>query len=252
MNVKPVLARLKQALGPEHSTSQMLLIPGTMASDSRRSPKAVNFVVAYNGSADSQAALDLTLWIAHQTRRATGCSATVHVVYVSTSKSSKRYKPRKKRRKVQATSAPKWRKLRNEPALLFPLQPVASLTTEQLLLDAAQLSNEGSPVQTITHCLSSCPSADPVEMATDELVKADCILWQARCLAEEWRGSLEAHLRFGDLTTELQALVETLSADLLVLGCYSAKHPLVRHFPLPFPCPVLGLPMPADADSTLM
>jgi hypothetical protein len=234
MQIKSILKQLDYTLGVNHSTRGMVLIPGSKGFESGRSPKAMNFVVGYNGSVNSQAALDLTLWIAHQTRQVTRQPVTVHVVYVVTPpiQGKKRRKSRKARRKIQSAGTPKWRKLQGSPTL------TGSLKSMPLSLKTGQ-AEDRCPVV----CEAPMPQPPEIPSGLGDLAKADCILWQARCLAEEWRGSLEAHLRFGDWATEMQAVVQELAADGLVLGCVSPEHPLVAELPTDFPCPVLGLPI---------
>ncbi|OPH10589.1 universal stress family protein [Cylindrospermopsis raciborskii CENA302] len=74
--------------------------------------------------------------------------------------------------------------------------------------------------------------------------KADKILWQARNLAAEWQSYFKSHLRFGNLCTELQKVVELEAADALLLGCQSINHPLIER--LDADCPVLGIPKCLD------
>ena len=82
VNVLSMLARLQATLDrSSDSVSQMLLIPSRSLELSTLT--AVNLVVGYSGSVKSQAALDLTLWIAHQTKIATKQQVTVQMVYVS-------------------------------------------------------------------------------------------------------------------------------------------------------------------------
>ncbi len=75
--------------------------------------------------------------------------------------------------------------------------------------------------------------------------QADRILWQARCLAEEWRGALKTHLRFGQVAGQLLEVAYAEEASLLILGCESSHNSLVRQLSqrsqdLPFS--VLGTP----------
>lgn len=155
-----MLVRLQSALGRDDLTKQMLLLPESTAPADTKSSTSTNLVVGYNGSSNSQTALDITLWIAHQTRLATQKQVTVHVVYV---------------------------------------------------IDHRQFE------------------------------RADHVLWQARCLADEWRDSLKAHLRFGTVPDELRAVATSAAADLLLLGCSTVDHLVVQQL-APVPCPVLGIP----------
>lgn len=84
MNIKSMLLRLESAMGRQDLTEQMLLVPTPASSSEERDQftKSVNLIVGYNRSPSSQTALDLTLWIAHQTRLVTKAQVTVQVVYV--------------------------------------------------------------------------------------------------------------------------------------------------------------------------
>jgi hypothetical protein len=77
--------------------------------------------------------------------------------------------------------------------------------------------------------------------STLALSKADEILHQARLLADEWRGHLYTHLRFGDPTDELKQVVAQEGIHLLIVGCESAHHPFLDGL-ADCPCTVLGIP----------
>ncbi len=84
MNIKSMLLRLESALERNDLMEQMVLLPQSASAASKwtNSTKSLNLVVGYNASPKSQTALDLTMWIAHQTRLATQKQVTVQVVYV--------------------------------------------------------------------------------------------------------------------------------------------------------------------------
>lgn len=172
-----MLMRLQSVLGYDNLAPAMVLVPDSKTSSKASSEKRKNrdntlhLVVGYSGSSRSQGALDLALWIAHQTRIASANPVVVHVVYV-------------------------------------------------------------------------------VDQARPETIEnADHILWQARCLASEWRGALNAHLRIGDLATELSRVAEDLGAEVILLGCSQTQHPLIQGLVDQVPCPVLGLPSPGSFGS---
>jgi hypothetical protein len=164
--LKPMLTRLETALGSENLMQKMVLLsrPNPPRRADETAGKTINFVVGYNGSANSQGALDIALWMAHQTRMVKPNAVVVHVVYV----------------------------------------------------------------------------VDQTKPKT--IANADRILWQARCLSSEWRGSLNAHLRVGHVATELSQVAEELQAEVLMVGCESADHRLVQQLAHQTPCSVLGLP----------
>ncbi|WOD38921.1 universal stress protein [Nodosilinea sp. E11] len=161
-----MITRLEATLGRSDLASSMVLLarPKKVNLTSNPDEQTISFVVGYSGSAHSQAALDLALCVAHQTRLAKPNPVMVHVVYVV----------------------------------------------------------DKSRPRTIAN--------------------ADRILWQARCLASEWRGSLDAHLRIGEVATELSTVAREMDAEVLMLGCHTAKHQLVRRLADHTPCSVLGLP----------
>jgi nucleotide-binding universal stress UspA family protein len=200
VNILSMLIRLQTVLERSDLAEQMVLLPQMPWHTLNPQPET-NLIVGYSNSARSQTALDLTLWIAHQTRLATSKAVTVQVVYVA-----------------------------DEPAhTLAPLPKTAVAKT-------AVVSRAGRSSVAERECRSVMASR------ADQFEQADRILWQARCLADEWRGSLKTHLRFGDVAQELRSVAEAESASLLVLGCESVDHPLIRRLGQRFPCPVLGLP----------
>ncbi len=167
-SLKPMIMRLETALGRQNLDESLILLSKPPKTPLKFFPstttKGTNLVVGYSGSAHSQAALDLALCIAHQTRLVKPDPVVVHVVYV----------------------------------------------VDQTL--------------------------------PKTIANADHILWQARCLASEWRGSLHAHLRVGDIAKELSLVAEEMEADVLLLGCHTSNHVLVKKLASQSPCSVLGLP----------
>jgi hypothetical protein len=199
VNVLSMLARLQATLDRTDLVRQMLLIPSRTSEMSNLG--AVNLVVGYSGSEKSQAALDLTLWIAHQTKIATTQPVTVQVVYVAEESKVATWSRSTHHRSTGRTS-------------VLAMPETRSISQEAL------------------------------DRAT-QFEQADRILWQARCLAEEWRGALKTHLRFGQVAGQLLEVAYAEEASLLILGCESSHNPLVRQLSqrgqdLPFS--VLGTP----------
>jgi nucleotide-binding universal stress UspA family protein len=247
VQIKPILARLQGALGRNDLIQQMVLLPeSTKTTRKAKASKTFKLVVGYNGSPNSQTALDLTLWIAHQTRLATSKQVVVHVVYALDPQVLD----------PQGTLV--------APSLLPDFQGFSSSASPRLLRNclerqpASQSSQQSSQHSSrqfspLTSVLTRPQVDAPVRIvdsefvipgfqAIDSIEHADYVLWQARCLAEEWRGSLEAHLRFGSAASELRSVVKAEAADLLLLGCNTASHPLVQQLKPHFPCPILGIP----------
>ncbi|HEY9673692.1 MAG TPA: hypothetical protein V6D11_19785 [Waterburya sp.] len=233
MNIKPILVRLEGAMERNDLIEQMVLLPepASAASKWAKSTKSVNLVVGYNASPQSQTALDLTMWIAHQTRLATQKEVTVQVVYV-----------------IGETPIPSCPNgfpsadINPSPIPSFPSgfpTTAASQTAATAVLTPAK-----SPALALApeKKLTKKPYAEVANSQSDCFEQADHILWQARCLAQEWRGTFKAHLRFGDVATELRNVVESEAATLLFVGCNSVTHPLIQKLDSNFPCSVLGIP----------
>jgi hypothetical protein len=202
VNIHSMLVRLQGTLGRTDLVQKMLLMAGT----SHAEEPEINLVVGYSHSPSSQTALDLTLWIAHQTRLATGKQVTVQVVYVIDDGVMNRI-------------------------------PVFNSTSKRSKKEA------GNEWQTSRTAIAELETMASPQFGMAELFEqADRILWNARCMAEEWRGSLKTHLRFGRVAKELKEVVEAEKASLLILGCDTGDHPLVRQLGVQFPCPVLGIP----------
>ncbi|MEG4119997.1 universal stress protein [Microcoleus sp. N9_B4] len=234
MNLKTMLARFESALGYQNLAEEMVLLPEPQfqtyqKSQATKPTKTINFIVGYNSSPKSQIALDITLWMAHQTRLVTTQEVTVQVVYV-------------------IDEAPK-----NYGEDTCKLAVANALAAQQKVSDleetfALNCAAPGFALPTEIPSVSQQKTwIDPhyfqaIYGQNNEYEVADKLLWQARCLAEEWRGLFKAHLRIGQVATELRNVVELESANLLFLGCGSGNHRLVRELGNNFPCCVLGIP----------
>lgn len=227
MNIPSMLARLEHALGRADLAKQMVLLPRAAVVDTQPGEE-INLVVGYNGSPQSQTALDLTLWIAHQTRLATSKQVTVQVVYVVNLEHE--CSPTQPTRRASSGRAV------NKTANYSRKGIVANRATSKSWQRASSAVAEpptrvSDPAMTVQSC------------QVDRFEQADRILWQARNLADEWRGFLKTHLRFGEVAKELRQVVQAESAALLLLGCESSDNLLVQQLGLDFPCPVLGIPL---------
>ncbi len=229
MNILSMLARLEGALGCSNLTRELVLSKPKTSHKDQIAPgnsATVNLVVGYNGSPRSQSALDLTLWIAHQTRLATGKPVHVQVVYV--------------------INLDRDCQIKRSQVFASPAQPVAfnsAVSSNWRKLEQASVrrrQSEGPVAQLSERAESSRVAVQDCQM--DQFERADQILWQARTLADEWRGSLKTHLRFGKIAKELRSVVTEESASLLVLGCESADHAIVEQLQANLRCPILGIP----------
>ncbi|HEY9653764.1 MAG TPA: universal stress protein [Coleofasciculaceae cyanobacterium] len=244
MNIKPMLVPVEGAIDRNDLIEQMVLLPepASAASKWSSSTKSVNLVVGYNASPKSQTALDLTMWIAHQTRSVTQKQVTVQVVYVVDEQQNNNYVDECKSIDLCSPSI-------NRLPLRFLKELASKKSATSGLTNPQPQRLAGTPKK------RTAKRQQPKETLsrTEIFEQADRILWQARCLAEEWRGSFKAHLRFGDVATELKEVVESESATLLLLGCNCVNHPIVRQLASDsnLPCAVLGIPNGMSADIKL-
>lgn len=237
MNIKPMLLRLEGAMDRNDLIEQMVLLPepASAAAKWSNSTKSVNLVVGYNASPSSQTALDLTMWIAHQTRLVTQKQVTVQVVYVVDENQKNQYSDG-----LNMASASDLSKHQLPSELLNTSLKKSKLSVLTKTKPQALATSPKKSVKSRRPKATSCQA--------DSFEQADRILWQARCLAEEWRGSFKAHLRFGDVAVELREVVESEAATLLFLGCNSVSHPIIQQLGTHFPCSVLGIPTELSSD----
>ena len=241
MNIKPMLARVESAMGRDGLIGEMVLLPGSKTHDSQtsKSDKILNFVVGYNGSPNSHAALDIALLIAHQTRLATSRKVIVQVVYIIEENQSSEF------------SDPICKGARDLMALEFSFASASRFASP--ILSQPKLQGVGARLATPALKRSQTKSLESFSVEatfcqTNIFDRAEYILWQARCLVEEWRESFNAHLRFGSPAAQLREVVDLETADLLFLGCHSVTQPIVRKLGKKFPCPVLGIPQFIDDE----
>jgi len=235
VNLKTILARFESTLGSQNLAEEMVLLPEpkvpiSKKSKSTKSAKAINFIVAYNSSPKSQIALDITLWIAHQTRLVTTKEVTVQVVYVLDET------PNSHDEDTCSLGVKNSWAAKPQPSDLKKISAI-DCTESAIALPSAEIQSVSQRTTWIDP-----PYLRAIFGQDNEYEVADKLLWQARCLAEEWRGLFKAHLRIGQVATELRNVAELESANLLFLGCNSGNHPLVRQLGKNFPCCVLGIP----------
>jgi nucleotide-binding universal stress UspA family protein len=207
-----MLTRLQGALGLDN-LSELVLLPGQNQAfiDPYKGRDAISLVVGYNASPKGYTALDLALWIAHQTRLVTKTSVTVHAVYVIESEVNEYLGQFNLAWANQRYSS---HHRSEQQCLNQPLQEtLQTLETE---------FNNTTLAQPTPHALTT--------------------LQQACQLAKEWGGDFDTHLQFGGITTGLKAVVESEDAVLLMLGCCSKEHPIVQQLQTEVSCPVLGIP----------
>lgn len=231
MSIKPMLMRLEGAMDRNDLIEQMVLLPepASAAAKWANATNSVNLIVGYDASPRSQTALDLTMWIAHQTRLATQKDVTVQVVYVVEDQSNSTNLETKDSGNISSSLSDR---LSGELSKSLSKKGTISVLDkpkpQRLAVVKEKKTSKHQPKAQVSQA--------------DIFEKADRILWQARCLAEEWRGAFKAHLRFGNVANELKAVVEAEDATLLFLGCNSVKHPIVKQLGNHFSCSVLGIP----------
>jgi hypothetical protein len=216
MNIRATLARLENSLN-EHESRPQLLLHGRSPNLNTSTPEhsdAINIVLGYSSSTHSQAALDLTLLIAYQTRLATRKRVIVQAVYVVEG-----IHP------IQKTARP-------HSAIRDLVKTTVTPGSGTRSVAATQLHNRRQTV--------NCVDARAAQLQCFE--EADQVLWQARSFAMEWRGALNTHLRFGSPAIELSKVAQQEQAGLLIVGCDSVEHPLIAQLRQYCDCPVLGIP----------
>jgi hypothetical protein len=229
MNIKATLARLGSTMADSRTAHDLLLLSGSRLPVSDRTTEGsdsinddtINIVVGYNGSPRSQAALELTLLVAYQTRLATRKRVIVQTVYVLEGI----YHPQKPFLSMAAGSAVSSRR---------DLEWGAATAT---VLDPR--TDKSALALSRRHTVN-CVDVRAAQLQYFE--EADQVLWKARTFATEWRGSLNTHLRFGSPAAELSRVSQQEDASIMIVGCHSSEHNLIRQLKDSCPCPVLGIP----------
>lgn len=223
MNLKSILQRLDDAFACPDLTQSMILVPHESSED-WSTVSEFNFVVAYNSSPRSKTGLELALWLADETHQMTQRPVKVQIVYVADLASQC---------KIQTTAA-------------SPLvQQKVGRSLKRKKPDVVLAKSGRKETRRTTGSKVSVQTM-PVAQACriEQFSQADQILWQARNAAEEWQGEFTTHLRFGGpIAEELSTVVEATHAQLLLVGCTTADHPLVRQLGRQQPCPILGIPI---------
>jgi hypothetical protein len=216
VKIKPMLTRLQNTIGRDDLIEQMVLAPEPSISIENKSNSA-KFIVGYNSSRQSHTALDIALCIAHQARLASNMQITVQAVYVVEDDQNCHV------HRSQDTQ--------------YYSSSVNKTSHEYFVCDLSDTSKSSTSVLT---------EARFINQPLTVLEQTDAILCQARSLAQEWQSDFNCLLRFGCVANELQYLVEKEGADVLFLGCNSAKHPIVQYLNTNLACTILGIPSSID------
>jgi nucleotide-binding universal stress UspA family protein len=240
MNIKATLARLGSAMADCRAARDLLLLSGSNITVADQEPESsdltdsdtINIVVGYSGSQNSQVALDLTLLIAYQTRLATRKRVIVQTVYVLEGI----YHTQKQAFSAAANAS--------ASSTASPRRSSAEWGSATATLSERRTDKSGLALSR-RHTVN-CVDARAAQIQCFE--EADQVLWQARTFATEWRGSLNTHLRFGSPAAELSNVAQQEQADLMIVGCRSAEHPLIEQLKSFMGCPVIGIPTSPDLN----